>query len=221
MMAALFVAPLFLQTRLGLTATQSGLVTMWHAAGMLVVLPFADALFQRIGPRRMLLAGFGLVTVSQAILALVDSRAGLLWMGGAMVLLGVGGAMSIVPLNAATFSGISVADTARASAIFSTSRQVASGISVAVMATLLAVSTQLRIGGMDSGASESARTAAAIGAFHDVFWAGAAIGVLGLLLTLLVRDSDAAASRRTPRQRITTLPTDRAARTRTNEGRAA
>ena len=144
----------------------------------------------------MLLAGFALVTVSQVILAGADSRQSLPWIGLAMALLGVGGAISIVPLNAATFAGISLADTARASAIFSTARQLAGAVSVAVMATLLAVSTHTRLRALAAGAGEAARAAAGVSAFHDVFWVSAATGVAGLLLTLRVRDNEAAASRR-------------------------
>ena len=196
MMGTLFLVPLFVQTQFGLNATQSGLVTIWQAAGMFAALLFADALFQRIGPRRMLLAGFALVTVSQVILAGADSRQSLPWIGLAMALLGVGGAISIVPLNAATFAGISLADTARASAIVSTARQLAGAVSVAVMATLLAVSTDTRLRALAAGAGEAARAAAGVSAFHDVFWVSAATGVAGLLLTLRVRDNEAAASRR-------------------------
>lgn len=195
-MGALFVVPLYVQTQLGLSATESGLVTMGHAFGMLVVLPFADLLFQRIGPRRMLLLGFGLIGVSQVMLAVLDPAVSLWWIRVAMGLLGLGGAMSIVPLNAATFAGITPAATARASAVFSTARQVAAGVSVALMATVLALRTDSRLGDLGPDAADAALAAANIGAFHDVFWTGAAIAAVGLLLALLVRDSEAAASRR-------------------------
>ncbi|WP_415854949.1 MDR family MFS transporter [Sinomonas sp. G460-2] len=196
MTGALFVVPLLVQTQLGLSATQSGLVTSWQAVGMLAGLVIADRVFQRIGPRSMLMAGFALVIVSQAILAGVDSAASVPWLGAALALLGFGGALSLVPLNAATFTGISLADTGRASAIFSTARQLASAVSVALMATLLAASASTRLGSLGAAATEAERAAASFGAFHDVFWASAAIGALGLLLTLRVRDGDAAPSRR-------------------------
>ena len=179
-MGALFIVPLMLQTHMGLSATESGLVTMFQAIGMLVMLPFTNRLFQRFGPKRLLVVGFTFITASQIVLWLVTPGTSMWVVRAAMFLLGLGGATSMVPLQAATFSTISLADTARASAAFSTVRQVAASIGVALVATVLTLRTPAHADGF--------------GAFNDAFLVSALIGLIGIGVTLLMRSDDGAAS---------------------------
>lgn len=202
-MGAMFVVPLMVQAHMGLTATESGLVTAAQAVGMLVLLPFTNRLFQRYGPRRLLLVGFALITGSQAVLTQIEVDSSLWVIRGSMFVLGIAGALVMVPLQAATFSRISMADTARASAVFSTSRQVAASVGVALLATVLTVRTAARADAVASTATSAERVGAAFAAYHDVFLASGLIGLLGVALSLLIRDAEAQASRGgTPRPEV-------------------
>ena len=194
-MGAMFVVPLMLQTHMGLNATESGLVTAAQAVGMLSVLPFTNRLFQRFGPRRLLLVGFTLISGSQLVLTQIDVDSSLWMIRGSMFVLGMAGALSMVPLQAATFARISMADTARASAVFSTSRQVAASVGVALLATVLTVRTADRAEALSATADAAERVNAAFAAYHDVFLASVLIGLLGIALSLFIRDAEADASR--------------------------
>ncbi|NNG35196.1 MDR family MFS transporter [Nakamurella aerolata] len=115
-MGALFVVPLLVQTTMGLSATESGLLTMWQAIGMVAVLPFTNRVFQRLGPRRMLAGGFVVVTASLVMLATIEAGSSLWLIRGAMFAMGLAGAFIMVPVQAAAFSTITPLQTARASA---------------------------------------------------------------------------------------------------------
>lgn len=197
-MGALFVVPLMVQTTMGLTATESGLLTMFQAFGMLVMLPFTNRVFQQVGPRRMLAGGFAVITVSQVMLALVDAGSSLWLIRSSMFLMGMAGAFIMVPVQAAAFSSITPQETARASALFSTARQVAASLGVALLATTLTVRMTSHLESLASTAGEAARAAAAFDAYQDVFLVAAAIAVLGVIVSFRVRDEEAAASRGKP-----------------------
>lgn len=197
-MGALFVVPLMVQTTMGLTATESGLLTMFQAFGMLAMLPFTNRVFQQVGPRRMLAGGFAVITVSQVMLALVDAGSSLWLIRSSMFLMGMAGAFIMVPVQAAAFSSITPQETARASALFSTARQVAASLGVALLATTLTVRMTSHLESLASTAGEAARAAAAFDAYRDVFLVAAAVAVLGVIVSFRVRDEEAAASRGKP-----------------------
>ncbi|OYN96281.1 MDR family MFS transporter [Enemella evansiae] len=194
-MGALFVVPMMVQTTIGLSATESGLLTMFQAFGMLVMLPFTNRVFQRVGPRRMMIGGFAAITLSQVLLSFVGPESSLWLIRAAMFVMGLAGAFIMVPVQAAAFSTISGKDTARATALFSTTRQVAAGVGVAVLATTLTVRLASHLGALAEPVTEAARVQAAFAAYHDVFLVGAVLAALGVLVSFWVRDSEAAASR--------------------------
>lgn len=106
--------------------------------------------------------------------------------------MGAGMALTVISLQAATFATITPEATARASSVFSTTRQVASAAGVAMAATLLTTRTESRLG--DLGSDLAGRQEALFAAYHDIFLITAVLALLGFLISLRVRDSDAIAS---------------------------
>ena len=104
-------------------------------------------------------------------------------------------AFAFVPLQAATYANITPEDTGRASAIYSTQRQVAAALGVSILTTVLIETTgtfTILVGG------SAAATDAALRGFHLAFLAGAVIVFCAALVGLLIRDSDAASTMRRP-----------------------
>jgi hypothetical protein len=108
-----------------------------------------------------------------------------------MFVRGIFMAFSFVPLQASTYSNITPADTGRASAIFSTQRQVAAALGVATLATIWISRTNTLMEGAGSPAQQAN---AALGGFHAAFLTAAILVVLAALSALLIHDEDAAAS---------------------------
>ena len=100
-------------------------------------------------------------------------------------------AFTFIPMQAATYSNISRADTGRASALFSTQRQVGSAFGVAILATVWLSSTKAR---SRVAVGEAALRAARLHGFHDAFLAATLLSIVAALSALMIRNEDAAAS---------------------------
>jgi EmrB/QacA subfamily drug resistance transporter len=136
----LFLATLYLQDVLGMSALYAGL----HMLPMAVVMALGAVLSSRILARRgarlpMLAAGVGLTAGGALSAGLTTSSA-----TGAIIIafaiFGVGAGMVNAPITYAAVSGMPVSQAGVASGIASTSRQVGAALGVAVTGSILAAS---------------------------------------------------------------------------------
>lgn len=191
LIGVLFLLPLLLQQLRGLSATQSGLTTFPQAIGVVAMSQVSTRLYSKVGPRRMMfVGGLGTALLTSAFL-LVDLETSLWWIRGIMFTRGLFFSLSLVPIQAATYSTIKPVDQGRASSLFQTNRQVASSVGVAILATVLAQQITSHTGGATSPEQMKAGTLAA---FHDAFAVAVVLGVLAAMFSLLIHDEDAKAS---------------------------
>ena len=189
-MGVFFVLPIFLQTQKGLDAFDVGLITFPMAIGVALMAGPASKLYPRIGPRRMMVAGFGGNVLMTGLLSFVDYGTSDLLIAGNMLVRGMSFGLLVIPLQAATFATISPEATGRASSIFSVSRQVAASLGIAVLATVLTG----RLGAHDAALADPATRDAALTAFQDTFLIGAVLAVPGMIAALLIDDKKALAA---------------------------
>ncbi|MBE9374489.1 multidrug efflux MFS transporter [Saccharopolyspora sp. HNM0983] len=178
-----FLVPLYLQDVRAMPPSAAGLVLMPQALSMLLVTQVVGALYPRIGPKRLLLAGFGL----QAVLVLgfrLSTAGSPVWLL-VCLLVGQGVAMGLLttPVQTATFARIGPAQLGQASSMFNAGRQVGTALGTAVVATVLAAFPDSST--VDSGAAYGAALLAPLG-----------FALLGFAISLRVRDSDAAPTMR-------------------------
>ena len=193
LIGAIFLLPLFLQQLRGLSATQSGLATFPQALGLVAVARLASGLYPKVGPRRMLAVGLlGTAVTTLGFLA-VDLETDIWWIRLIMFGRGIFFGLALIPLQAATFATITPQDQGRASSLFSTNRQVASSIGVALLATILAERTAAHLAGADP-TDPAARANAALAGFHDAFLGAVVLALIGAVFALFIHDEDAAAS---------------------------
>jgi EmrB/QacA subfamily drug resistance transporter len=198
--SVLFLLPIFLQEVRGVSALQSGLTTFPQAIGVMVSSQLVGRLYPYIGPRRLMVFGLVGAAITLATLTLVDVGTNLWWVRAIMFTRGAFTAFAFIPMQTATFATISSADTGRATAIFSTQRQVAGAFGVALAATLLATFTQFHMDGL-SAVSGPAVTSAQVSAFHNVFAIGSLLTLVAAGAAWFIRDADAAATMRRPPNR--------------------
>ncbi len=191
----LFLLPLYLQTLRGLSAYESGLTTFPQAIGLIVSSQIVGRLYVRVGPRRLIVGGMLGMTLATLVLVTVDLDTSLWTIRGLMFMRGIFMAFAFVPLQAATYSNISAPDTGRASAIFSTGRQVSAALGVAVLASVWISRTKALTHGITNPALAADK---AVGGFHAAFIAGAIMVGAAAIAGLLIHDDDAAASMRQP-----------------------
>jgi predicted MFS family arabinose efflux permease len=114
-------------------------------------------------------------------LALQGLYTDLWWIRLIMFSRGICMAFAFVPLQAATYANITPEDTGRASAIYSTQRQVAAALGVGALLTVL-------LSGSKTASGPS------LSAYNTTFFVGACLVVVAALTSLLIRDEDAAST---------------------------
>ena len=186
-----FLLPQFLQRVAGFSASESGLATFPQALGVIVMSRFAGKFYPKWGPRRMLAfaySGLAFMTIPFVFLTVDTSP----WtLRTIMVLRGFFLAFTFIPLQAASYARITPEQTGRASAIFSTQRQLGAATGVAVLSTILVSALPAEF---PRGPLAADLVPGFTSAFHWAFAAAIGLTLLAGALSLLIRDADAAAT---------------------------
>ena len=183
-LGVLFLVALFYQDALGLSALQSGLGTFPEAIGSIigaqVVLRW---LYPVLGPRRVMAAGMTILAVSLLLLTLIGAHTSLWWPRLLVLLSGYGIGHVFLPSQAAGFATISAADTARASTLFNAQRQLGSAVGVALLSSVVAAVGPVHV--------VNGKESANLVAYHAAFVVAAGLAMLGAIVALTIRDSEA------------------------------
>jgi hypothetical protein len=108
-----------------------------------------------------------------------------------MFLRGIAMAFAFGPMQAATYANITPVDTGRASAIYSTQRQVSAALGVALLGTILVSRIDTATAGLTDPAAIAQGT---LSGYRTAFFVGTCLVGLASLSGLLIRDEDAAAT---------------------------
>ena len=135
--ASLFLLPQFMQVLLGFTATQSGLALMPRSLAMMVMMPVAGLLYNRLGPRVMIAAGLVVAAYTQWVMSRFTIEVGPSDLLMPLIVQGLGFGMVFVSLSTAVLSGIDRANMTSATGLYNLIRQLGGSIGTAVVVTLL------------------------------------------------------------------------------------
>lgn len=186
-MGVLFLFPLFLQQIRGLDATGSGLVTVFQVLGMFVVFPNSAKLYSALGARYSMIIGFAVMALTIGSMEFVNYDTSLWIFRVQLFIFGVGLAFAFVPLQAVTFERISMADTSNASALFSTSRQIASAVGVSIVSSVLTLRMDAQLGGLPEAASDAMVKAASFSAYQNTFLFSGVCAVIGVAFAFVFK----------------------------------
>ena len=183
-MAALFgtliLLPLYLQGVLGLTPLETGLVTLPGALLMGLAAPFIGALFDRVGPRPLVIPGAFVVGGALLLLAFVGESTPVWYVVVTHVTLSAGLALMMTPLMTSALGSLPPGLYSHGSAITSTLQQLAGAFGTALFVSVMSVGTvNAASAGLDA-------TAAQAQGIHLAFIVGAAASVLAIALSFLV-----------------------------------
>jgi MFS family permease len=145
-----FVASLYLQGERGLTSFQTGLVFMPMMLIGLALTPFSACITERFGARVPIVTGLLAMTLGLAVFALLPASTPLVVLSLVMVLVGLGGPLTMPPMTAVLLNHVPPETTGVASGVFNTSRQLGGALAVAVFGALLANSATFIDGLRDS-----------------------------------------------------------------------
>jgi MFS family permease len=188
-----FFITLYMQQVLGYSAIEAGLAYLPLSLTIIASAGVASQLVTRVGYKPVLATGMALIA------------AGLIWfsqvsVGGGFVsdilfpslLAAAGLGFAFVTTTIAAMSGVEEREAGLASGLINTSQQIGGALGLAVLATLANSRTDDLVA--SSGGDPAALPNALTEGFQAAFLGGAAIAVLGLVLTLvLIRGRDSRA----------------------------
>jgi MFS family permease len=139
----IFVLPLYMQTLRGFSAFESGLAQSPQAVGVFLVANlFGHRLYRVIGPRRLMVTGSLLTAAFTCAYALTDLETPI----GGIALISLGRGLSVglvfVSIQTAVYATTSLADTGRATSLFTAQRQLSYAVGVALAATVITARLQ-------------------------------------------------------------------------------
>ena len=135
--SSLMLIPLFLQTLMGYNATMAGMVLAPGGIATLITMPFVGAVIQRYDGRKVVLCGLLIGACAMFIMQRFTLDAAYPDFVWPRVVLGIGLAMTFVPLTTVTLSTIAKEEMGNATGIFNLLRNLGGSVGIAISATLL------------------------------------------------------------------------------------
>ncbi len=140
--AQFFLMTLYLQEVLRYSAIETGVAFIAITVTIVVVSNFGQALTTRLGARPVLSTGLLLSAAGAVLYAQLPAGGRYFWnVFPALVVSGIGLALSFVPVTIAGLTGVQPADAGVASGLINTSRQIGGSVGLAAVTTIAATAT--------------------------------------------------------------------------------
>lgn len=136
--SSIMLIPLFLQTLMGYSATDAGMVMAPGGVATLITMPFVGAMLQKRDGRKIVLVGLIIGAISMYLMHTLNLQASYWSFVWPRIVLGIGLAMIFVPLTTVTLTGIQRTEMGNATGIFNLLRNIGGSVGIAIAATLLA-----------------------------------------------------------------------------------
>jgi EmrB/QacA subfamily drug resistance transporter len=133
-----FLLPVYLQAVRGRAALDAGLILLPMAVSAGIAMPIAGRLYDRIGPRILLIGGFSLLLVNTWQFARLDGQTPIAWIAFLLVLRGTALGLTTQTTYVSAMSVVSGPALARGASLVNAMRNVVQSIGVALLATVLA-----------------------------------------------------------------------------------
>ena len=138
-----FILPVFTQNLLGYPAFEAGLVLMPRAFMMLLCMPIAGRLYNKVDSRMLILAGTVAICWSYYDLSHLSLQAGYWNLVPAMLAMGIGMPAMFVTISTISLATIPRPNMTDATSLYTLSRRVGGNIGYALVATLVDRSQQI------------------------------------------------------------------------------
>jgi DHA2 family multidrug resistance protein len=132
-----FLMPIYLQALRGRTALQTGVILLPMAIAGGIFVTLSGQIYDKIGPRPLLVGGFLLLVVNTWQLSQIGANTPIAWILFLLVLRGLALGMTVQTTMVTALSVVSRQDLARGSSLINATRLVVQSIGVAILATVL------------------------------------------------------------------------------------
>ena len=133
-----FLLPIYLQSLRGQTALQTGIILLPMAISGGILGMLSGRIYDRIGPRPLMVTGFAVLSVNTWQLAQVRADTTISWIMFLLLLRGIALGLTAQTTMVASLSQVPMHDLPRGSSLNNATRNVVQSIGVAVLATVLA-----------------------------------------------------------------------------------
>jgi len=132
-----FLMPIYLQAFRGRTALETGYILLGVAATSAFATPLAGRLFDKVGPRMLVVTGFAILCINTWQLALITGTTPISYIVFLLALRGLAVGLTLQTTFTASLSSIPLSMLPRGSSLLNSTRFVVQAISVAALATVL------------------------------------------------------------------------------------
>ena len=186
---ALFAMFLFLsfyfQGTLHYSAIKSGFAFLPFSAGIIVGATLSSRLLPRVGPRTLMVSGFGLAALGLGLFTMVNPHSSYLApILPAEIIVSLGMGAAFVPLSSTALIGVSPGDAGVASAMVNATQQVGGSLGVSLLNTVAASATASYL--VTHGASASAQAEAVVHGYTTAFTVSGVLLGLAAFSTLFI-----------------------------------
>lgn len=177
----LILLPIYLQNVLGLSTLDTGLVLLPGGLAMGLIAPIIGRLFDRFGPRPLVIPGAVVVASALGLLTLLDETSSTQFVLAVNLALSIGLGFMMTPLMTSALGSLRPELYSHGSAIVNTLQQLAGAAGTALFITIMSTGTA------DNLAEGMGEAAAQSGGIHNAFLCGAALAVVALGASFLVK----------------------------------
>ncbi|MCA5894148.1 DHA2 family efflux MFS transporter permease subunit [Isoptericola sp. NEAU-Y5] len=181
MLGTFMLLPIVTQKAMGISAVTTGLVMLPGGIAMGLLGPVVGNLYDRHGPRVLVLPGLGAVTAGMLVFASLSSTSPVWLVLAGHLVISLGLALVFTPSFTFTLAGLRPSLYSHGSAVMGTVQQLAGAAGTALFITLLTVRS---VSMVDDGATAAA---AMSGGARVAFLAGAALSLVTLVLATRLR----------------------------------
>jgi DHA2 family multidrug resistance protein len=143
LLSSTVLIPLFLQTLLGYTAQEAGLVLMPGGFAIILSMPLVGFLLGHYDPRRLLLFGLPMLSFALFYMTRFDTLIDFRTVATARVFQGMGLAFLFVPINTAAYASIPPGKNNAASGLINLARNIGGSVGISLVTTMLARRAQV------------------------------------------------------------------------------
>lgn len=183
MFSTMIMLPLFLQNALGMTALAAGLVLMPGGIINGLMAPIAGRLFDKFGPRMLVVPGLVLMALSIFLFSRIDAS----WSGGYVIFLHVmmmiGISMVMMPAQTTGLNQLPPKLYAHGTAIMNTLQQVAAAIGTALFVSVMSAGMKDYV----TSTGDLSPVASMVAGLHDSFLLGFILALIAFVLSWFVK----------------------------------
>jgi DHA2 family multidrug resistance protein len=132
-----FLIPIYLQSMMGLSAMQAGILMLPSSLSTAVMMPVSGRLFDKYGARGIIVSGMIILAVTTYLLSQVNLDTNLTYTAILLVFRGMGIGIAMMPISTYGMSMIETHQIGKASAFSGTIRQIAGALGIAIFSSIM------------------------------------------------------------------------------------